>query len=424
MRVLFISANREEINMRVVPMGLGGVVESTRKAGHDVRLLDLMVEPDVRSGIKRHIEDFNPDVIGVSVRNIDDQNMETPKFLLDQAKEVISCCRIVSRAFIVLGGAGYSMFPQSALKYLAADMGIQGEGEIVFPALLSCLQEGSPVSELPGLYLPESGLQKKRSYIKNLDTAPFPDMSLLLNFGSKDSAFLLPFQTRRGCPLNCSYCSTSTIEGRLIRRRSPDHVIRELARWKEAGYSRFFFVDNTFNLPPGYAMEFCSKLAEVGLDITWRCILYPGEVSEHLVKTMVKAGCREVSLGFESGCQKILDRMNKRFKTETIRRTSTMLSNYGIRQMGFLLFGGPGETKKSVEESIHFVDSLPLDAVKITIGVRIYPHTSLSRIAVQEGKISSDTDLLFPRFYMAEDIKKWIQKRIREQAVERPNWIV
>ena len=157
MRVLFISANREEINMLVVPMGLGSVAESTRQAGHDVRLLDLMAKPDVKPPVEEAIREFDPHIIGVSVRNIDDQNMEAPSFLLDQAKEVICCCRKISKAPIVLGGAGYSMFPQSALEYLAADMGIQGEGEIAFPALLNCVQESLPVSGVPGLYLSGGG---------------------------------------------------------------------------------------------------------------------------------------------------------------------------------------------------------------------------------------------------------------------------
>ncbi|MBC8394708.1 MAG: radical SAM protein [Deltaproteobacteria bacterium] len=423
MRVLFISANREEINMLVVPMGLGCVAESTRRAGHDVRLLDLMAEPDIQSAIEGTIREFEPNIIGVSVRNIDDQNMEDPSFLLDQAREVISCCRKVSKAHIVLGGAGYSMFPQSALKYLEADMGIQGEGEIAFPALLNCIQGDIPVSGVPGLYLPDSGLQERTNYIRDLDAVPFPDPALLADSDVRDEAFLLPFQTRRGCPLNCSYCSTSTIEGRLIRRRSADNVIRELVRWREAGFSRFFFVDNTFNLPPGYAMDFCSGLADAGLDISWRCILYPGKVSEDLVRAMSKAGCSEVSLGFESGCQKILDGMNKRFSTESIRRASRMLESHGIRQMGFLLLGGPGETKKTVEESFEFVESLPLDALRITSGIRIYPDTDLAKLAVEEGKIPSETDLLFPRFYMVEGLENWVRQTVKERAKDRPNWI-
>ena len=98
------------------------------------------------------------------------------------------------------------------------------------------------------------------------------------------------------------------------------------------------------------------------LDITWVCILYPGNIEEELISTMADAGCREVSLGFESGCEKILAIMNKKYTLSEVRRTSELLVKYKIKQMGFLLLGGPGETRETVEESLTFADSLPLDA--------------------------------------------------------------
>ena len=88
---------------------------------------------DIPAAVEEAIRSFQPEVIGVSVRNIDDQSMEQGRFLLDQAKEVVRLCRGFSAAPIVIGGAGYSIFPESALEYLGADMGIQGEGEAAFP---------------------------------------------------------------------------------------------------------------------------------------------------------------------------------------------------------------------------------------------------------------------------------------------------
>ncbi len=135
MRVLLISANTEKINMTTLPLGLACVAAATQKAGHDVAMVDLMVEKDTQSVLQETIEGFRPDVIGISVRNIDDQKMENPRFLLDPVKEIVARCRSLSRARIVLGGAGYSIFPEGALSFLGADMGIQGEGEVVFPDL-------------------------------------------------------------------------------------------------------------------------------------------------------------------------------------------------------------------------------------------------------------------------------------------------
>lgn len=423
MRVLLVSANTESINMPVIPVGLGAVAASTRNAGHDVELVDLMSVSDTHPIIKSAIEGFRPDVIGVSVRNIDDQNIEEPHFFLDQVKGVISECRSFSGAPIILGGAGYSIFPENTLAYTGADMGIQSEGEIAFPALLALMEKGADLSGAAGLYLPGLGLQGKRKFLKNLDLLPLPDAQMWPSAAARDQDLWMPVHTRRGCPMNCSYCSTSNIEGRLIRKRSPKAVVDAIVGYVEAGFKRFFLTDNTFNIPASYARQLCSTLIERQLDISWRCIVYPGHMDEALAKRMARAGCREVSLGFESGCERILRRMNKKFTPEDVRRASEVLATHGIRCMGFLLLGGPGETKESVKESIAFVDSLGLDAMKITVGIRIYPNTSLANTALREGMITAQDNLLFPRFYIVRGLEDWLREIVSECIAERPNWM-
>ncbi|MGD9270591.1 MAG: radical SAM protein [Syntrophobacterales bacterium] len=424
MKVLLISANTEQINMPTLPLGLACVAAATRKAGHEVAYLDLMAQENFQEVIKEAMEEHSPDVVGISVRNIDDQIMDNPSFLLEQVKDVVASCRSFTDAPIVLGGPGYSMFPESALDYLEADMGIQGEGEVAFPVLLDKIRRNRDLSETPGLYLPGRGLQTKRVYAKNLDGFPFPEDHLWYSSPiTEDADFLLPFQTRRGCPMNCSYCSTSTIEGEILRKRAPDLVVQEITRQVEKNFDRFFFVDNTFNLPPSYATELCQQLAAAELDITWRCILYPWKIDEKLVRLMVKAGCREVSLGFESGYQPILQSMNKKYNSQEVRQITQILGDHGIHRMGFLLLGGPGETKESAEESLQFADSLNLEVVKITTGIRIYPHTALERIALAEGVISEDDDLLQPRFYLAEGLEDWLPETVHSWLAERPHWV-
>ena len=425
MRVLLISPNREEINMRTWPLGLACVAAATAKAGHDVRLLDLMESREPGEALEKVIAELNPDVIGVSVRNIDDQTMRGTKFMLDEVKEVISCCRTVSTAPVVLGGAGYSIFPEASLEYLAADMGILGEGEAVFLELLKRLDEGSDLSGLPGLFLRGSGLQEERSYVQDLDELPLPDPPLFAHApDDTNEEFWLPIQTRRGCPMNCSYCSTPAIEGRLFRKRSPEIVADWMGRWTKAGVRRFYFVDNTFNLPASYAKELCSVIEAAQLDATWRCIVYPAKLDETLVASMARAGCKEVSLGFESGSEPILRWLNKRFKLDDVRHAARLFADVGIRRMGFLLLGAPGETRDSVLESLAFVDSLDLEAVKITIGIRIYPHTLLAKTAIEEGGVSSEDDLLSPRFYIAEGLEEWVYHTVSEWMAARPNWMM
>lgn len=421
MKVLLISANREDINMLTLPMGLACVATAVEKAGHAVRFLDLLLVKEIPVAVESAIRMHQPEVIGVSVRNIDDQIMGKGRFLLDQVKEVVRLCREFSAAPIVLGGAGYSIFPESALEYLGADMGIQGEGEAAFPMLLDRIERSRDFAGIPGLHLPGTGLQGALSFIHDLNEVPYPEPGIFKLEGQQQTSAWLPLQTRRGCALDCSYCSTASIEGRMLRRRSPAAVVANLAKWVESGFSQVFFVDNTFNLPSSYSIELCRRISETNLKINWRCIFYPGEVSRELVEAMSKAGCREVSLGFESGSENILQMMNKHFGIDKIREASRLLADVGIRRMGFLLLGGPGETKTSVEESLSFADSLNLDSLKLTLGIRIYPQTNLARQAVDEGLIAMDDPLLLPRFYFVEELRPWLQETVAQWAKGRSN---
>jgi radical SAM superfamily enzyme YgiQ (UPF0313 family) len=423
MKVLLISANTSDINMPTLPLGLVCVATATKAAGHEAEVLDLLSSQEPQKQVQAAIENMQPEVIGISVRNIDDQSMENTRFMLQEVKDVVAACRAHSQALIILGGAGYSIFPEAALSYLGADAGIQGEGETAFPVLLEKLQKGLRLSEISGIYLPGRGLQGERLFTTNLDSIPIPDEHLWTVPAIAGNEILIPLQTRRGCALGCNYCSTATIEGTALRKRSTDVVIEGLARHTAAGFKRFYFTDNTFNMPTSYALDLCHKIIERKLDITWVCILYPGNIEEELMRAMAEAGCREVSLGFESGCDRILAIMNKKFTLTYVRRTSELLAKYKIKQMGFLLLGGPGETRDSVEQSLQFADSLPLDALKISIGIRIYPQTELARTAVAEGLIAPDNDLLLPRFYMVSGLEAWLRETVARWMETRPHWM-
>ncbi len=427
MRVLLISANTEVINMPVLPLGTAYIAAAADAAGHEVKMLNLMAQQkDTRTLLEEAIRDFSPRVIGISVRNIDDQYMETTKFLLEPVKAIVAVCRSLTEVPIVLGGPGYSIFPKSALAYLKADMGIQGEGEKSFVMLLERLEQHADISDIPGLWLPETGLGKKACPSRHLDDfhSPLPNIHLSLPPALKDEEIWIPFQTRRGCPMNCSYCSTASIEGRIMRGHSPRRAVESLRGYVEAGFRHFFFVDNTFNFPAGYAEELCGRIIAEDMNISWRCILYPHKTAERLIGKMARAGCREVSLGCESGSAQILRQMNKRFSLEDVRRISGVLKQHGIHQMGFLLLGGPGETRETAEQSLCFIESLEPEAVKVSRGIRIYPYTTLSQIAVREGRIASDEDLLFPKFYMTQGLEEWLKQTVTERAKGRPNWII
>ncbi len=226
--------------MPVLPLGLACVADATRSAGHDVKLVDLMDQQDTRIVLKDAVDGFQPEIIGISVRNIDDQCMENQGFLLDSAKDFVNDCRSLSDAPIILGGAGYSIFPESALAYLGADMGIQGEGEITFTTLLKQPSQEADLSGIPGLYLPDQGIQGRVRFTKDLNECPLPlpGVQQWTSLPNRNEEIWLPFQTRRGCPLNCSYRSTATIEGKIMRKHSPARVVDAISRYVEAGFQK------------------------------------------------------------------------------------------------------------------------------------------------------------------------------------------
>jgi radical SAM superfamily enzyme YgiQ (UPF0313 family) len=455
MRVLLISANTETISMPVLPLGIACVAAATQNAGHEVALLNLMFEGEPRLGIKNSIEDFRPNVIGISVRNIDDQNMLHSQFLLAPVREIVTTCRSSSDAPIILGGAGYSIFPESALLYLGADMGIQGEGEVVFPRLVERIGKGGQVSDLAGVYLPRdvkvgahghAPLQRHvnvgahghaplqaadvgavrrpplRHFEDSLDDLLLPAPGLWVPRGAEQRQLWVPVQSRRGCPFDCTFCSTSVIEGRSVRSRSPARIVKWLAELRETGCRNFNFVDNTFNLPANYAKDLCRQIIQAKLDLNLWCIIYPKWIDAELVELMRQAGCRQISFGFESGSDRMLRSLSKQFNKDEVSSVSRMFAEAGIERMGFLLLGGPGETKDSVEESLSFADSLGLESLKITTGLRIYPQTPLAGTALAEGVIRAGDDLLLPRFYLQPQLGDWLPERVAAYRASRP-WV-
>jgi radical SAM superfamily enzyme YgiQ (UPF0313 family) len=411
MRVLIISANTERISMVTLALGASLVAGAAERAGHEVSFLDLLFAADPAGAVRDAIASFRPEVIGISVRNIDDQNRQEPQFLLEKVREVTAECRAGSAAPIVLGGAGYGIYPRAMLDYLGADFGIRGDGEEAFPALLQRLQEGRDPRDIPGVYVAGDPTDGGLAVVEKLDELPLWN-DMLSDRTAPAPGLCVPIQTRRGCPNDCSYCSTARIQGRPIRCASPAAAAETLAHLAEQGFRHFHIVDNCFNLPESHAFELCRRIRERDLEITWRCILYPHLVKEELVDAMREAGCTEVSLGFESGCARILKTLNKRFLPRDVRLAADRLAARGIERMGFLLLGGPGETRESVEESLAFVRSLELEELKITVGIRIYPDTALARLAVREGVIAPDDDLLLPRFYLAPGLEPWIHDRV------------
>ena len=174
-------------------------------------------------------------VIGISIRNIDDQTMRNTRFLYEDDRAVISLVRTLTDQPIVLGGAGYSMFPDAILADTGADLGIEGEGEVAFLAVIEALEKGGTLDSIPGVHVKNGGPAEHRGLIRNMADSPLPDPALVLDTSRVQEDTWVPVQTRRGCPFNCSYCSTASIEGRILRKRDVESVVEWIAKLKGRG---------------------------------------------------------------------------------------------------------------------------------------------------------------------------------------------
>lgn len=422
MKILFTYYSTPEIIMPTLPLGLVCVTTAVKREGHEVQLVEIQAGTDPRPVLRQAVRDMQPDAVGVSVRNIDDQTMRNTRFLLEPVRNIVAACSELTPAPIILGGAGYSMYPEILLTWLGADIGIKGDGELVMPAVLEQLRLNVDVAMIKGVYVQGRSPHMKSCFAGDLRCVPAADPSLWLCPESERPELWMPVQTRRGCPLGCSYCSTAAIEGTTVRQRPVQAAVENIERHTAAGFRRFYFTDNTFNLPAAYALELCRALSDAGLGLSWTCILYPYRVEEILVRSMAQAGCSEISLGFESGSERMLRSMRKRYCLDDVRAAAELFAAHGIRQNGYLLLGGPGETRETVMESLAFADSLPLASMKVTAGIRIYPDTELARIAVCEGVIPPDDDLLLPKFYLAKNLEGWIDEIVGQFIASRPAW--
>ncbi|MFP4474512.1 MAG: B12-binding domain-containing radical SAM protein [Desulfatibacillaceae bacterium] len=423
MKVLMLYVATEGVNMPVLPLGMACVASAAEKHGHEVRSV-IVGEDAVEARVSDAVEDFGPEVVGLSARNIDDQCRENPRFLVEPVRLAVAACRRNTNAVLVLGGAGYSMFPQALLDYTGADMGVAGEGERAFCGILDSLAQSRSPEGMPGVHLPgrPPGTALASDPETLLAPPPAPGRHVTVPSHWNPADVWVPIQSRRGCPMGCVYCSTGNIEGRILRKRPVRDVVENLSAFADAGLRQFFFVDNTFNFPPTYAKAMCDAIAGSGLDIAWRAIIYPKGVDEDLVERMAAAGCAGVSLGFESGCQATLDAYGKKFTPADVVRIANLFRKHGMFPMGFLMLGGPGETPETVRRSMEFVESLGLGMMKVTQGVRIYPDTPLAEIARREGVIVPDDDLLHPRFYIRPGMETCVEESLAQWKRDHPEW--
>ena len=426
MRVMLVYSNRTRILEPTPPIGLSYIATATRRAGHEVRFVDMMMSRNPDRDLRRALAEFKPDVAGISVRNIDNVVPQRLSCHLGEIGAMIATIRELSKAQIVLGGPAISILKSSSLERFDADFAISGEGETSFPELLTALGNGRHFSGIAGLTYRENGGLR---YNEAMRHAHFGSS------GMEDWVNWKPYErgggtwaihTKRGCPLQCLYCNYPGMEGHELRRRSARDTVDEIEHiQKTVGPRTFEFTDSTFNIPPGHAVEICEEIIRRKLKVRLSAVgMNPLGMTEELIGLMERAGFISMVITPDSASETMLANLRKGFTMEHILKAAVLARKSSIRSTWFFLLGGPGETEQTVEETVSFVEEHLNWSRCLTIfmtGIRILPGTDLAKHAVAEGLLSPDCDLVEAAFYFSPQLsEQWVLDRINRAISKCP----
>ncbi|MCC6465768.1 MAG: cobalamin-dependent protein [Planctomycetes bacterium] len=419
MRVLIIAANQEQKPDPVVPLGAAYVAGAARRAGHETRMFDAcFLGDEAADRLAAELRDFQPEVVGLSLRNIDDVAWPRAHSYLPHYRRLAQTVRAEApESCLVLGGSAFTLMPELFLADLAADYGIAGEGEQAFPELLQRLDEGV----LPARPR-ELGRRVFRAAVEALSqTEPALDLLDLATYYARGGA--LNVQTRRGCAFSCSYCTYPLLEGQRSRLRDPAVVVDGIARvLQQVGARHFFVVDNTFNLPLPHAHAFCAELRSRNLGVHWTAYISPAGLTAELLQDMASAGCTSVEFGTDAAAPATLKGLGKSFGAKEIVNASSWAREAGLRFAHSLILGGPGETMQTLQETVSLIDSTRPTAVFGMLGVRLYPNTPMAKLAEHEGFLRRDAIGIEPMFYISEAVRDELEEFAARKKAESPHW--
>ena len=428
MRVLLIATNRHDrlqsrMNAQPMPIGLAYIAGHLDHDRHQVKVLDLMFSDDHLVDVESTVEEFQPEMVGLSVRNLSNHSYMNTVWALPISKEVIDRVRSISNAVIVCGGPAFSILPKECFEFLGPDLGLAGDAGETFASLADRLDIGEPgYFDLPGLVYKNDGetIQNegycvsefaKPPRLEDLDMAKYNTAGFGIGILTKLSSF--------SYPSNASQVEMNESAWRVIR--PIDEVVAEVKDMKERfGMKKVFFIANGFNLPMDHAKSLCRELIESNVNVRWNTALAPFDCDSELISLMKEAGCGLVMMGNSSGNPYDQDNMSE--VTDRITKVCRMCDEGDLNYSIGKIFGEPGETRETVEHKLDFLRSVNPAMANLRVGISVMPGTEVAALAVKEGMISDESELIKPTFYIAESVRDWIVDYLQEQADQNPRW--
>jgi radical SAM superfamily enzyme YgiQ (UPF0313 family) len=419
MNILLISANSLTEPYPVYPIGLD-YVEGVIDPRHKVLTIDINCQ-NQKENLEQIIQAFRPDLIGISIRNIDNTDKINVRGFIAEHKELVKTLKAITQCKIVLGGSGFTLFPDELLTYLGADYGVAGEGERI-NSLINAIEKQECLDNLPGIIYP--GLKKEFPLPWNqlpkrkIENKQYTDI-YLKNGG------MLNLQTKRGCNCNCIYCTYPIIEGRTLRLVPPDVVAQEAFQLQQLGAKYIFMSDALFNADTEHNLAIADAFLCRGINIPWGGYFAPLKPPKNYYQQLAKAGLRHVEFGTEALSNNQLKWYRKPFNVSHVFEAHEQANDAGIHVAHYFILNGPEETRETLDETLTNACKLNKSVLFFFCGMRIYPNTALYDLSVKEKVIDLTESLLSPVFYQSSAIsEEQVMALLYERGEFRPNWIM
>lgn len=387
-------AGLNELATVAQPLGIAMIAAYVRRHGYSVAIIDAEAEFWTPEETVKEIEKYRPLLIGLTAFTT---KMTAAGKILRLVRERMP--RMVST---VIGGHHVSAIPKRTLKEEAVDFVVKGEGFYPIVSLLEMITGNAPQT-IKGLWFQQNSTimgYGQADVVQHLDSLPFAAWDLLpmekyrahhwqaWGHDVSDLSGFAVLYTSLGCPFDCSYCSVNVVYGKhFTRYRSPEKVVEELELLVEKyGVKYVEIIDDTFTLNDRRVEKLCDMIARRGLGEKVRawCFARADRVSNRLMDKMRRAGIEWVFMGFESGKDLILKNINKQQTVEQIKKAVDIVHDGGIHVGGNYVYGLPGETFESMQETLDLAKELNTEYANHFI-IMAYPGTKLYEVALQKG---------------------------------------
>jgi len=428
MKILFISPNRQTKVHRVAPVGVLYLAAGLIQKKHNVKLVDLMFSTDPASDIVNAIIKFNPDVICISVRNVNKITALESNMIPD-IDITVATVKKNSNSSIIIGGTGFSLIPVELMERLKPDFGIIGEADNSLPALIDSLEHKSDYRQIPGLIYSETGgtlAANPPDIITDLDAIPFQAIELIDYHKYSKKAGNLGIFTRKGCPQGCIYCAEAQISGKNMRLRSASRIVDEIEYIiDKTGVTDFDFSDTLFNVPRKHAIDVCQEIIRRNVKFRFEVELNPIGQDAESVELLKAAGCNAITLTADSGSDRMLKILQKGYTSNDVLLVARLYAQFKIRYIICFLLGGPGENLESIEDSITLAENCPqMTAALFAFGIRVFKNTELNNIMIDQDMANENDNYLNPKMYLSNTFDDQCAERLLEVCKKRLNFFL